>query len=538
MAEEKNVKNEMLKDVDWPVFITSGGFLVVFVIAALISIDSVSAFVNTTFDWSATYFGAIFQALCFLTVVIAFGLAISKYGSVKLGGNVKPEIGTFSWVCMIMMTLLAGGGIFWSAAEPIYHFTDVPPFFSGIEAGSAEAVEPALSASFLHWGFNAWAILATLTTVVLMYAYHVKGLPLKPRSMLYPVLGEKGVMGPWGSVADIVAIVAVAAGTIGPIGFLGLQMSYMLEHTLGVPNVFLTQLGILVVLVGIYTLSAVTGLYKGIRFLSRFNVIAAFVLVGLVLLVGPAGFIIDSFLGSFGSHVRDFVPMTLYRGDGGWLSWWTVFFFAWFLGYGPMMGLFVARISKGRTIRELVTGVGIIAPIATMFWFTTLGGSGIFFELNNPGIISEPLFDAGLPAALLHIALELPLSMIIVPLIMVLLVSFLATTGDSMAFTMSIVVSGKENPYAPIRIFWAIIMGAVAAILIMIGEGGIEALQNFIVFTAVPVSLLLIPMLWGGPILAKRMHKMQFPHMYKPEELEEDDKAEPTTEASPGSENA
>jgi len=531
MSDNLDTKTQMKQDIDWPVFIVSGGFLVLFVIAAVINIDAVAGFVDATFDWSASYFGALFQVLCFLTVVIAFGLAISKYGSVRLGGkDSKPEIGTFSWICMIMMTLLAGGGIFWSAAEPIYHFTDVPPFFGDIEAGSAAAVEPALSTSYLHWGFNAWAILATLTTVVLMYAYHVKGMPLKPRSLLYPVLGEKVVTSGWGTVADIVGIVAVAAGTIGPIGFLGLQMSYMLQHTLGIPDIFVTQLAILIVLVGIYTLSAVTGLYKGIRFLSRFNVVAAFVLVGLVLIVGPAGFIIDSFVGSVGTHLRDFAPMSLYRAEGGWLSWWTVFFFAWFLGYAPMMGTFVARISKGRTIREVVLGVGIIAPIATMFWFTVLGGSGIFFELNNPGIISDPLFDAGLPAALLHIALELPLSALIVPLIMILLVSFLATTGDSMAFTMSIVVSGQENPYAPIRIFWAIIMGAVAAILIMIGEGGITALQNFIVFTAVPVAILLLPTLWGAPMLAKKMHMEQFAHMYSPEELGEGEKEEKVQE--------
>ncbi len=518
MNEVNNGTTKMLKDVDWPVFMISGGFLLVFVVAALINIESVATFVNATFNWSANYFGAFWQVLCFLTVVIALGIAISPYGAVRLGKQEKPELGTFSWIAMIMMTLLAGGGVFWSAAEPMYHFTDVPPFFGGIEAGTAAAAAPALSTSFLHWGFNAWAILATLTTIVLMYAYHEKGLPLKPRSMLYPVLGEKGVMNHWGSVADIVSIVAVAAGTIGPIGFLGLQMSYMLEFLFGIPDVFSTQLGILIVLVGIYTLSAVTGLYKGIRFLSRFNVIGALVLIGLIFLVGPAGFIIDHFMTSFGTHVRDFIPLTLFRGDAGWLNWWTVFFFGWFLGYGPIMGTFVARISRGRTIRELILGVAVIAPIATMFWFTVLGGSGIFFELNNPGIISGPLFEAGLPAALLHIGLELPLSQLIVPLMMILLMSFLATTGDSIAFTMSIVVSGQENPYAPIRIFWAVAMGAVAAILIMIGEGGIGALQNFIVFTAVPVSLLLLPMLWGGPMLAKRMHRDQFPHLYKTEQ--------------------
>lgn len=504
-SESKNSNSDSIKTMDWPVFVISGGVVVIFVIAALINMDAVSNFVNATFGWSVKWFGAFWQVLCLLTVLISIGLAISKYGGVRLGGD-KPDISTFRWISMIMCTLLAGGGVFWSAAEPMYHFLSTPPAFPGIEGGTPEAIAPALSYGYLHWGYNAWAILGSLTAVVVMYAAYVKGLPLKPRSMLYPVLGEKGVMNHWGTAADAFSIIAVAAGTIGPIGFLALQMSYFLNQLWGIPDAYTTQLAILLGLIAIYTISAVTGLTKGIQFLSRFNVVLAGSLMALILLVGPGGFIIDSFLTSFGVYTQNFVRITLFRGDTSWLGWWTVFFFGWFLGYGPMMAIFVARISKGRTIREIVLAVTIIAPIITNFWFTILGGTGIYYELANPGSVSAALDAAGLPAALLAIITQLPLSAIFIPAFMILIVIFLATTGDSMSFTIAMVVTGQENPAKSVRIFWAVMMGLVAAILINIGEGGIGALQTWIVFTAVPVSLLLLPMLWGAPMLAKRMY--------------------------------
>jgi glycine betaine transporter len=342
-----------------------------------------------------------------------------------------------------------------------------------------------------------------------MYAHYHKGMALKPRALLYPVFGEK-VMTNWIGVAtDSASIIAVAAGTIGPIGFLGLQVSFALQHLFGIPDVYTTQLAIIVGLVIIYTISAVTGLHRGIQILSRFNVNLTVALVALILIIGPGGFIIDAFLSSFGNYLKDFTVISLYRGDSGWLGWWTVFFWGWFLGYGPMMAVFISRISRGRTIREIVMAVGILAPIASNFWFTVLGGSGIYYELATPGSISNALKEAGLPAALLAIIQQLPLSAILVPAFLILIVVFLATTGDSMALTIAIAVSGAGDPPASLRVFWALMMGAVAAILLAIGEGGITALQSFIVVTAVPVGFILLPTLWAAPRCAKELYQEQ-----------------------------
>ncbi len=507
-------RQSAFKGIDWPVFGWSGGIVLAFVVLALINIDLVSGWVNAGFGFSCKYFGAYWQVLLLLTFLISIVLACTQYGSIKLGNVDTPEMSTFRWIAIIMCTLLAGGGVFWSAAEPMYHFTSTPPLFKGIEPGTAEAVAPALAQSYLHWGFLAWAILGTLSAVVLMYSHYHRGVALKPRALLYPLFGEK-IMHNWlGTAVDAASIIAVAAGTIGPIGFLGLQVSFSLEHLFGVPDVYTTQLMIIIALVCIYTVSAITGLHKGIQILSRFNVILTIVLICVILLFGPGGFIIDSFLSGFGTYIKEFPTLTLYRGDLGWLGWWTVFFWGWFLGYGPMMAVFISRISKGRSIREIVFAVGVIAPIVTNFWFSVLGGSGIFYELANPGSVSKALNDAGLPAALLAIVQQLPLASIMVPAFLVLIVVFLATTGDSMALTIAIAVSGNEDPPTGIRVFWAVMMGVVAAVLLAVGQGGISALQSFIVVTAVPVGFILLPSLWLGPKVAVELYNEQNPKLF------------------------
>ena len=201
----------------------------------------------------------------------------------------------------------------------------VPPIHEGISAGTKEAVMPALAQSYMHWGFLAWTILGTISAVVMMYGHYHKGMPLKPRTLLYPIFGEKLRKSLLGTMIDAFAIIAVAAGTIGPIGFLGLQASYGLQALFGIPDVFTTQLAIIICVVAVSTISAVTGINKGIQIISDLNVKLAILLMVFVLLCGPGGFIIDAFVSSFGFYVNEFIPMSTYRGDTGWLGSWTIF---------------------------------------------------------------------------------------------------------------------------------------------------------------------------------------------------------------------
>lgn len=492
-----------LTRVNKGLFALSGGFILLFCAYALVDIDGLSALVDAGFAVSARYFGLYWQILLLATFLISLVLCILPGGRTVLGGLTVPEFRTFNWASMIMCTLLAGGGVFWAAGEPIAHFLSTPPLFGEAPADLQARANIALAQSFLHWGFLAWAILGSLTSVMLMHYHYDKGLPLAPRTLLYPVFGDRAIHGPIGLIADATCIIAVVAGTVGPIGFLGLQMSYGLHALTGIPDSFATQAVVIMALVAVYTLSAISGLARGIQMLSSFNVVLALALLVFLLVFGPTSAMLTSFFGGMDVYARNFFQMTMYRGeagvfgDPGWLGWWTVFFWGWFMGYGPLMAIFIARVSRGRSIRQIVLMLSIVAPIITNFWFTIIGGSGVAVEMATPGVISGPFEGFNLPAALLAITNAMPAGLILSVLFLILTMIFVATTSDSMSYVISASMSDGE-PSVPLRAFWGIAMGVMALILISTGAGGIGKLQSFIVVTAVPVSLILLPSLWDA----------------------------------------
>ncbi|PYE36541.1 BCCT family transporter [Psychrobacter fozii] len=500
-----------------PAFWYSGGFITIFVLMAIFAEAQLATIVDVGFQWSANIFGPFWQILLLATFVIALAVGAGRTGRVILGNLPKPEMDNFKWMAILFCTLLAGGGVFWAAAEPIAHFVSAPPLY-GESPDLQQRAFNALSQSFMHWGFLAWSIVGSLTAIVVMHLHYDKGLPLKPRTLLYPMFGERVLTGQTGAIIDACCIVAVAAGTIGPIGFLGLQTSYALNTLFGIPDTFTTQLIIIVFAIALYTLSAISGLARGMQLLSRFNVILAVALMLFILIFGPTNFIVNGYIQGVGTMVDNFIPMATFRGDEGWLGGWTVFFWGWFLGYGPMMAIFIARISRGRTIRQLITTVCIIAPLVTCFWFTVVGGSGLAFEIANPGSVSSAFEGFNLPGALLAVTQQLPFPLITSILFLILTTVFIVTTGDSMTYTISVVISGEREPNAMIRTFWGIMMGVTAIVLISLGSGGVTALQSFIVITAVPVSFVLLPSLWNGPQIAQKMAREQ--DLYRPNKVE------------------
>lgn len=500
---ETRADGAWLGRVDKPLFAVTGGFIVLFCALALISMDALSAMVDRGFNFAATYFGLYWQILLLATFIIGIVICFLPGSRAVLGGMERPEFTAFQWAAMIMCTLLAGGGVFWAAGEPIAHYLSTPPLFGDLGGDPQARANAALAQAYLHWGFLAWAILGSLTTIMLMHYHYDKGLPLAPRTLLYPVFGDRAINGPIGLIADACCIIAVVAGTVGPIGFLGLQMSYGLNALFGIPDTFATQAVMILALAAIYTVSAISGLEKGIQFLSKANVILAFVLLAFMLVAGPTLFIFKGFFGGLGTYVTHFFQMAMYRGDAGmfgapgWLGWWTVFFWGWFLGYGPLMAIFIARVSRGRSIRSIIIMLSIVAPLITNFWFTIIGGSGIALEQLTPGVISGPFHGFNLPAGLLAITQAMPMGFLLSGLFLVLTMIFVATTSDSMSFVIATAMS-DENPSAPLRAFWGLSMGLMALILISTGSGGIGKLQSFIVVTAVPVSLVLLPSLWDS----------------------------------------
>lgn len=498
-------KTPLRVKVNWPVFLLSGGALTFFVIMSIFATNGVATFVNKGFEISIAYFGSFWQLLLLATFIVGLVIAFSKYGKVRLGNTDKPEMSFFKWASIIVTSGLGAGAIFWAAAEPMYYFTETPPMHSGIESGTGEAVGVAMAQSFMSWGFTAWAVYGAISAIIIMYAHYNKGLAMRPRTLLYPIVGKKIENNTIGMLTDVFCVIGAAAGTIGTIGFFGFQFSYWIQNVFGVPDVPLTQVLSVVGLITIVTISALTGIDKGIQFLSRLNIWLAVAVGAFILLLGPGSFIIDTFISSYGVYITEFMTISTFRGDNEWLGAWMLFFFGWFIGYGPLMAILVARVSRGRTIREVFVIVSLVAAFISQFWFTILGGSGIFFELENKGSVSGPLQESGLPAAIIAIAEQLPLGTAFVIVLLVLTFVFVVTTADSMSYSISMAVTGEGNPPKSVRVFWVFIMGAISVILINIGEGSVSALQSFIVITAVPISIIMLPAVWTAPQIARKM---------------------------------
>lgn len=489
--------------VNVPVLALSGGSLVLFVFLSIILPEQIALLVDQGFSLSITYFGAYWQLLLLATFLVGLVLSLSKLGKVRLGNIDKPQLSFFQWASIITASGLGAGAIFWAAAEPMYYFLETPPMFKGVESGTADAIQPALAQSFMDWGFTSWAAYGSISAIIIMYAHHNKGLSLRPRTLMYPIFGEKIEHSKWGDAVDVFCILGAAAGAIGTIGFFGFQFSYWLHDLLGTPDSFLMQLSAVSVLIIIVVISTVTGLEKGIQFFSKINVWLVVLLGTFILLAGPGGFIVDQFIASYGTYIDNFINISTFRGDNEWLGAWMLFFFGWFIGFGPLMAILVARVSRGRTIREIFFVVSIVTAVSSHIWFTIVGGSGLFFEMASPGSISEPLLEFGLPAAIIATASQLPFGTVAVTAFLLITITFVVTTADSMSYSLSMAISGKGNPPKLLRAFWAIVMGAIAIILINVGEGSVGALQSFIIITAVPISIIMLPSLWGAPKIAK-----------------------------------
>ena len=483
--------------------------LVLFLVLAAADLAAARAFTESGKTISSALLGSLWQWMAVVLFLIAVGLAISPIGRLRLGGvDARPSLKFFDWCAVLICTLLAGGGVFWSAAEPLFHFQTPAPYFAGIEGSTAAAVDPALAVSFLHWGFLAWALVATTVTITLSIRER-RGEPLRPRSLLVGLVPRTWVEGGMGDLADGVSVVAAIAGTVGPLGFLSLQLSHAAGQLPGLQDSASLQSLVVVLLTAIFASSTVSGIQRGIKWLSELNVWLTLAMAAGLLLLGPGLWLMRHFLTAFGTYLLNLPQMALAANSspGNWVNGWTVFYWGWFLGYAPLMGLFTAGVSRGRSVRELVLAVAILCPIVTNLWFTLLGGTGMALELSNSGSVSGPLSNNGAAAALLAILGQLPLAWLLIPVGLVLVVLFMATSADSMSYAAAMVVSGQRTPPALLRLFWALMIGSLTLVLLRIGSGlgdstSIDALQAFIVITAVPVTPLVLTSLWSAPRLA------------------------------------
>ncbi len=486
--------------------------LIIFLLICSINLNIAEKITNYGRDFTLSSFGSIWILMVVGICIVGFFLGFSPLGSLRIGGpDAKSSLSFFDWCSVLICTLLAGGGVFWSAAEPLIHFISPASYFSDISGGSEQAVDPSLAVSFLHWGFLAWALVATTITITFSLLSQ-SGYPLRPRSLLIPILPKNMVEGLVGDIIDGLSVVAAVAGTVGPLGFLSLQLSNAAGNLSFLSNNSFLQTFIVLVLTLIFTISTLSGIQKGIKFLSEFNIWLTIILGVLLFLTGPTFWLVKHFISSNFLYLSELKKLALPNPNDAWVKGWTIFYWGWFLGYAPLMGLFAAGVSKGRTIRELIIVVSIICPFVTNLWFTILGGNGIFLELNNPNLLSKELAEGGEAGVLFSILNQLPLSGLMIPISILLIILFMCTSADSISYAAAIVVSGKENPPKKIRLFWALMIGFLTIALLRIGsevgdKTSIDALQAFIVITAVPVTPLVISTIWTAPQLAFKEYK-------------------------------
>ena len=471
-----------------PVFLISSLTILVLVMIGVFATDFFARTADVLYNFTQGNFGWLYLLTVFLLTVFLFVLAVSKYGAIRLGGDKsRPEFSFFSWIGMLFSTGFGVGLVFWGVAEPMSHYFEAP--FSATSDASTESARVAMGYSFFHWGISQWAIFA-LVGLVIGFLHFRKNKDGLVSTALEPVVGKnKGVK----IGIDSFAVIATVMGIATSIGLGVMQMGGGFEAVFGWSNQFPLQLTIIVVIFGAYMFSASTGLDKGIRYLGTFNLALAIVLLVFFFVVGPKVFIMETFTVALGDYITNFVSYSLrlqpYQG-GSWVNDWTIFYWAWTISWSPFVGAFVARVSRGRTIREFIFGVMIIPPVFAILWIAVLGGTALYSDLYNGTAIAEAV-NADVTSALFVTMEQVPFTPLLSTLAIILVITFLVTSADSATYILaSMTTNGSLKPPLKIKTIWGLLMSAVAAVLLM--AGGLNALETASLVSALPFTVLII----------------------------------------------
>lgn len=434
-------------------------------------------------------FGWVYLLAMFGFVIFAIVVALSSFGGVRLGaGEDVPEYSTPSWLAMLFCAGMGVGLVFWGVAEPISHY--VSPA-SGTEPMSSQAANFAMNSCFMHWGFHPWAAYAVVG-LGLAYAHHRKGRPLLISSLLAPLRGfsQKKALG---SAVDVFASIVTVAGVSTSLGLGCLQIAAGLEMRFGIESSPATWFAIVGVICVVYSLSAVAGISRGVRLLSNANAVLALLFAVLCFLVGPTLLDLNIFTTTMGTYLNTFVETSLNAfpfSDDAWLLSWRVFYWAWWIAWSPFVGMFIAKISKGRTVREFVLGVVLVPAALSMVWFSIFGGLGLDFALSASegellGLVSSP------ENALFAVLDAYSIGGILSVVALVIVVVFFITSADSATYVLGVMsTGGDQEPPAALKVFWGIAQALVALALLV--AGGIGALQTFSIAAAFPFILIMM----------------------------------------------
>lgn len=475
---------------DNTVFYISLALTIAIVLWGIVAQENFSRFADSLLNFIKTYFGWSYLIVMFIFVIFALALAFSKYGNIKLGADDSvPEYSTASWFAMLFGAGMGIGLVFWGVAEPISHF--VSPDV-GIVPGTAEAANFAMRASFKHWGFHPWANYSIIG-LALAYFQFRKGKPGLISSIFIPLLGEEGVKGPIGKLIDVLAVFATVAGVATSLGLGTLQINSGFNYLFGIPETKLVQVIIIAIITVLFIWTAVSGIGKGIKILGDINLVLAIGLLALVIILGPTLKFINSFTNGLGDYVNNFVTDSLHiktYGDNTWLNSWTIFYWAWWIAWAPFVGTFIARISKGRTIREFIGGVIFAPALVSIVWFSAFGSMGINL-VDKIGVEGLATAAAAPSTALFQVYNNYPLSIVLSLITVALLNTFFITSANSATFVLGMLTSGGDlNPSNSKQFIWGILQSLLATSLLL--SGGLEALQTASVAAAFPFIFVMI----------------------------------------------
>ena len=412
----------------------------------------------------------------------------SQYGNIRLGGDdAEPDFTTLSWFAMLFSAGMGIGLLFYGVAEPMFHYLSGP-----LETGSpSQAARQAMNFTFLHWGLHPWSIYALVALALAFFSFN-KGQPLSIRSIFYPLLGER-INGFWGNLIDILATVATLFGVATSLGFGVQQINAGLNYLFGLEQTPGIQILLIAGITAIATMSVVKGLDGGIRKLSELNIWLALTLLLFVMVCGPTLFILNGFLENIGSYLQVFTQISSWNEtfeNTSWQNSWTVFYWAWWIAWSPFVGMFIARVSRGRTIREFLMGVLAIPSLVTFLWMTVFGDSALYIELFGGGGLAKAVTE-NVPLSLFLLLEHFPLTSITSILGVLVVISFFVTSSDSGSMVIDIITAGgNPDPPIPQRLFWAILEGVVAGALLL--SGGLAALQSAVITTGLPFGLVLL----------------------------------------------
>lgn len=495
--------------VFWPaavVVLAFAGFALLAPSAAEAMFTAIQATIVNAFNWYYVLIAAFF-------VAFALVMGFSRFGDIKLGrDDDKPEFSVGAWFSLLFAAGMGIGLVFYGVSEPLSHYVDPRP---GVAGTPPQLAQQALVQTYLHWGVQAWSIYVVVG-LGLAYAIHRRRRPISVRWTLEPVLGRRRVEGAWGHAIDVVALAGTLFGVATSLGLGVLQISAGLTSAgLAEPNV-----GVQIALIGVITLfvllSVLSGVTKGMKWLSSTNLVLAGLLLLFILVFGQTEFLLREWVQSIGGYIQNFVGLSFtvsaFQGQAGeeWQAAWTSFYWGWWISWAPFVGIFIARVSRGRTVREFVLGVIIVPTMLGILWFAVLGGSALYLELNDPGSMTLPDGTVDIEGSIFQLLQYFPGTQVLTVGVMILIAIFFITSSDSGALVMGMIATGgNPEPARWVRTFFALITAVLAVALLL--TGGLRAIQTAAITIALPFSIVMLLMCWST-IVAFRRERQAFEH--------------------------